>query len=213
MESRSVEHRPVSFVTVEGIEGCGKSTLVAGLSERLRGSGKEIIVTREPGGTRTSDAIRGVFLEPGLDIAPLTEAFLVNAARAQHVLERIGPALAGGALVVCDRFVDSTLAYQGYGRGVDLGLLGRLCEVATGGLVPDITLVLDLPVPISRRRLAVRAGLSDRMELEDEAFHERVREGFLTLARSSPRYHVIDAAKTERAVLEEALAALAELLA
>ena len=105
------------FITVEGIEGCGKSTLVAGLSTRLRGTSTEIIVTREPGGTPTGDAIRKVFLQPGLAVTPLTEALLINASRAQHMVELIEPALRRGATVLCDRFIDSTLAYQGFGRG------------------------------------------------------------------------------------------------
>jgi len=153
-------------------------------------------VTREPGGTPAGDAIREIFLKPGLKIAPLTEALLLNASRAQHVVDLIEPALRRGALVLCDRYVDSTLAYQGYGRGIDLAFLRELCDVATGGLVPDLTFVLDLPVPISRERTAARdGGAGDRMEREDPGFYERVRRGFLDLAERSPRYHVFDATK------------------
>lgn len=195
----------MTFITVEGIEGCGKSTLVAALSERLRASGKETIVTREPGGTPAGDAIRRIFLQPGLEIAPLTEALLVNAARAQHVLDVIEPALRRGAIVLCDRFVDSALAYQGYGRGIDLQMLRELCDTAAGGLVPDLTFVLDIPVPISRERTAARnAGANDRLEGEDSAFHERVRRGFLDLARQAPRYKVIDATKPPEEVAVQA---------
>src|SRR5215469_10178011 len=144
------------FITVEGIEGCGKSTLLAGLSERLRDRGGEIIVTREPGGTPVGDAIRQIFLHKPVEPVPLAEAFLINAARAQHVSEVILPALDRGATVLCDRFVDSTLAYQGYGRGLDLTLLRSICDAATGGLQPDLTVVLDVPVSISRERLRER---------------------------------------------------------
>ncbi|HTU70990.1 MAG TPA: dTMP kinase [Candidatus Baltobacteraceae bacterium] len=199
----------MTFITVEGIEGCGKSTLVAGLSERLRARGREIIVTREPGGTPAGDAIRRIFLEPDLAIAPLTEALLINAARAEHVVELIGPALRGGAIVLCDRFVDSTLAYQGYGRGIDLTFLRGLCEAAAAELVPDLTFVLDVPVAISRERTALRNGIGcDRMEGEDEAFFERVRSGYLELARGQARYRVLDATKAPEELAAQALAAI-----
>ncbi|MGA7570751.1 MAG: dTMP kinase [Candidatus Aquilonibacter sp.] len=202
------------FITAEGIEGCGKSTLVAGLSERLRATGKETIVTREPGGTPVGDAIRQIFLEPGLQVAPLTEALLINAARAQHVVELIEPALRGGAVILCDRFVDSTLAYQGYGRGIDLALLQELCDTASGGLVPNLTFVLDLPVVISRERVASRdGGVADRMEREDQAFYERVRRGFLDLARRAPHYRVLDATKPPEELIAQAFAALTGVLA
>jgi dTMP kinase len=200
----------VKFVTVEGIEGCGKSTLVAGLAERLRAAGKETIVTREPGGTPAGDAIRQIFLEPGLWVTPLTEALLLNAARAQHVVETIDPALRRGAVVVCDRFVDSTLAYQGYGRGIDMTFLRDLCDTAAGGLVPDATIVLDLPVAISRERIALRDGSAgDRMEREDSGFYERVRRGYLELASSSSRYHVLDATKPPEELVAQAYETIA----
>ena len=204
----------MTFITVEGIEGCGKSTLVAGLAERVRARDRETIVTREPGGTPAGDAIREVFLKPGLQIAPLTEALLLNASRAQHVVDLIEPALRRGALVLCDRFVDSTLAYQGYGRGIDLAFLRGLCDAATGGLEPDLTFVLDLPVPISRERAAARdGGAGDRMEREDPGFYERVRHGFLDLAERSPRYHVLDATKPPEDLIAQAYRMLSGVLA
>ncbi len=213
MRSRSVEYRSVTFITVEGIEGCGKSTLVAALSQRLRASGKEIIVTREPGGTPAGDAIREIFLQPGLEIAPLTEALLINAARAQHVLDLIDPALRRGAIVICDRFVDSTLAYQGYGRGIDMKFLRELCNTAAGGLEPDLTFVLDIPVAISRERATARdAGAGDRMEREGSNFYERARDGFLDLAQQAPRYKVIDATKPPEDVAAEAYRTLEALV-
>jgi dTMP kinase len=198
------------FVTIEGIEGSGKSTLLSGLSARLRGEGREIFATREPGGTPVGDAIRKIFLEPGLVIGPLTEALLVNAARAQHVSDAIRPELARGAVVLCDRFVDSTLAYQGYGRGVDLALLQGLCNAATGGLVPDLTFIVDIPVEVSRARLRARQPHADRLEAEDDAFHERVRMGFLELARTSQRYRVFDGQLPADELIELARARIAE---
>ncbi len=203
----------MTFITVEGIEGCGKSTLVAALSERLRASGKETIVTREPGGTPAGDAIRKIFLQPELTIAPLTEALLISAARAQHVLDLIEPALRRGAIVLCDRFSDSTLAYQGYGRGIDLKFLRELGNTATGGLEPDLTFVLDIPVAISRERVAARdAGAGDRMEREGTEFYEWVRRGFLDLAQKSRRFKVIDATKPPEEVAAEAYRKLEALL-
>jgi dTMP kinase len=202
------------FITVEGIEGCGKSTLVAGLTERVRALGREIIVTREPGGTPTGDAIRDVFLQTGLVVSPLAEALLINAARAQHVLELIEPGLRRGAIVLCDRFVDSTLAYQGYGRGIDLGFLREICDAATGGLEPDLTIVLDLPVAISRERTAQRdGGGGDRMNRQDDGFYERARIGFLELARGSSRYRVFDATGEPVELVAQAYDAIAGALA
>ncbi len=196
------------FITVEGIEGCGKSTLLAGLSQRLRATGREIIVTREPGGTPTGDAIRRIFLEPTLRIAPLTEALMINAGRAQHVVETIGPALARGATVLCDRFVDSSLAYQGYGRGLDLAFLRSIAQAATGGLVPDCTVILDIPVTVSRERIRARHDHVDRLEAEGDDFHARVRNGYLELARQAPRYHVFDGTKTPETLVTEVLAVI-----
>jgi dTMP kinase len=192
------------FLTVEGIEGSGKSTLLCGLSDRLRSRGREIFVTREPGGTPVGDAIRALFLDRGVSIAPLTEALLVNAARAQHVTDRIRPELAAGRIVLCDRFVDSTLAYQGYGRGVDLGVLRAMCDAATGGLEPDLTFVLDIPLALSRSRTVARGRAVDRLEAEEDGFHQRVRDGFLALARG-PHYRVLDGTQSQEVLLERAL--------
>jgi dTMP kinase len=192
------------FVVVEGIEGSGKSTLVAGLGARLKAENKNVVVTREPGGTRLGDSVRRIFLDRSLTIEPLAEAFLVNAARAQHVEEVIRPTLAADGIVVCDRFTDSTLAYQGYGRGMDLELLRALCDFAAGGLQPDVVLLVDLPVDAARARLRDRAGAPDRIENEDDAFHERVRRGFLELARH-PRHRVLDGSLPPERLLDDAL--------
>ena len=196
------------FITVEGIEGSGKTTFLAGLTERLRATGQETIVTREPGGTALGDAIRKLFLEPGQKPTPLTEALLVNAARAQHVAEVIRPALERGAVVLCDRFVDSTMAYQGCGRRLDLAVLRSICDAATGGLTPDLTFLLDLTVPQSRARMKQRQNDLDRVELEDDAFHERVREGFLALARGSAHHRVLDGRRPPHELVDEAFEAV-----
>ncbi len=193
------------FVTIEGIEGSGKSTLQRGLIQHFSAGGTAAFATREPGGTVVGDAVRALFLDPATPIAALTEALLVNAARAQHVIAEIGPRLARGEVVVCDRFVDSTLAYQGYGRGLDLAMLQHLCTIATGGLQPDCTLVLDLDVERARARLAGRGGEADRIETEATAFHARVRRGFLDLARGA-RYAVLDAGVAPELLLQHALA-------
>lgn len=196
------------FVTIEGIEGCGKSTLISNLAARLRAQGRDVLTTREPGGTPVGDAVRKIFLEPGLVLTPLTEALLVNAARAAHVADAIQPALRENRIVLCDRFVDSTLAYQGFGRGIDRALLDGLCACATGGLVPDLTIILDLPLKISRERVAARTGVLDRMEAETDGFHERVRSGFLALAGEAARYHVLDATQSPDELASHACALL-----
>lgn len=192
------------FVVIEGIEGTGKSTLLFGLAERLKREGHDVAVTREPGGTPLGDEVREIFLNRATSISPVAESMLVNAARAQHVLDVIRPALAVGRIVLCDRFIDSTLAYQGYGRGLDVEALRAVCELAAGGIEPDLTVLLDLPVSVARVRLRERNVASDRIEREDDAFHERVRKGFLELARA-PKHRVLDAALPAEVLLEEAL--------
>ncbi|MFZ0682957.1 MAG: dTMP kinase [Candidatus Cybelea sp.] len=190
------------FVVIEGIEGSGKSTLHKGLVERFGVEGRDVVVTREPGGTATGDAIRSIFLDRTLTIEPLTEAFLVSAARVQHVAEVIRPALAQDRLVLCDRFTDSTLAYQGYGGGLELASLQRLCDEATGGIQPDLVLLIDLPIDVARARLQERYVL-DRVESRDAAFHERVRQGYLELAKSA-RHRVLDGTLPRDRLLEDA---------
>ncbi|MGC2649700.1 MAG: dTMP kinase [Candidatus Cybelea sp.] len=190
------------FVVIEGIEGSGKSTLHKGLVERFGVEGRDVVVTREPGGTATGDAIRSIFLDRTLTIEPLTEAFLVSAARVQHVAEVIRPALARDRLVLCDRFTDSTLAYQGYGGGLELASLQRLCGEATGGIQPDLVLLIDLPIEVARARLQERYVL-DRVESRDAAFHERVRQGYLELAKSA-RHRVLDGTLPRDRLLEDA---------
>jgi dTMP kinase len=198
------------FLTFEGIEAAGKSTLITALAEDLRARGADILVTREPGGTSLGDLIRGLFLNPGAVIDPLAEAMLMNASRAQLVAEVIVPALRAGRTVVCDRFFDATLAYQGYGRGLDVEMLLELCLIATQRIAPDVTFLLDLPPDVAAARLQAR-GSADRLEREDLAFHRRVREGYRAIAQRFPgRIIVLDAEPGPEAVLAAARTALAE---
>jgi dTMP kinase len=183
------------FVTFEGIEGSGKSTHLGHLAARLRGGGHAVVETREPGGTRAGAAVRELLLgAEGIPLAPLTELFLYCADRAQHVAEVIKPALAAGRIVLCDRFSDSTIAYQGYGRGLDLDALCAMDAGARDGLAPGLTLLLDCPVEVGLRRARQRSAAGDRFERETVEFHERVRAGFLALAKGNPaRFRVLDA--------------------
>jgi len=201
------------FVTLEGIEGSGKSTLLAGMLERMRAGGLDVLATREPGGTPVGDAIRAVVLKPGLHVEPLTEALLMNASRAALVSDVVRPALAAGQIVLCDRYYDSTLAYQGYGRGLDLTMLRGMCAAATGGLDPDLTLILDISPEVSRERVESRPDANDRLDNETVAFFTRARAGFLELAMREPRMRVLDATKPAGALIDEAMALLTQALA
>ncbi len=184
-----------AFVTFEGIEGSGKSTHLRHLGTHLRGLGRGVLETREPGGTAAGAAVRRLLLDSdAVPLSPLAELFLYCADRTQHVDEVIRPALAAGQVVLCDRFSDSTIAYQGYGRGLDLEALRALDARARGGLRPSLTLLLDCPVDEGLRRARGRSGPGDRFERETVAFHERVRAGFLALAAAEPdRFCVLDA--------------------
>ena len=180
------------LVTFEGIEAAGKSTLIAALAEDLRNGGDLVLVTREPGGTPLGDSLRAVFLDPALRIDPIAEVMLLNAARAQLVAHVIAPALKERTIVLCDRFFDATVAYQAYGRGLDLEAVLELCLAATHRIAPELTFLVDVPVEVSRERVRARGG-ADRLEREDAAFHTRVRDGYLELARRfAHRYVVFD---------------------
>ncbi len=181
------------FISFEGIEGCGKSTLMSGVADALRAMDVPLVTTREPGGTELGDRIRAIFLEQVSRIEPFAEALLINASRTHLVSQVIEPALEEGMTVLCDRFTDSTLAYQGYGRGLALEMLEPLCDAATLGLRPDLTFLINIPVEVSRGRLSQRNTYNDRMEREDNEFHERVRRGFLEIAALYPeRIRVLD---------------------
>lgn len=177
------------FITLEGPEGSGKSTQIRYLASALRRAGYSVVRTREPGGTPVAEAIRKVLLlassrEP---VAAETEALLILAARSQHVRHLIKPALDRGAIVLSDRFSDSTMAYQGVARGLSMPWLRKANAVATGGLVPDLTLLLDLPVSIGLARRRRAHGKQNRLDRESERFHRLVRQGFLALAGQEPK--------------------------
>ncbi|MBI4400567.1 MAG: dTMP kinase [Nitrospirae bacterium] len=176
------------LITFEGVEGSGKTTQCHRLAKLLREDGYRVVETREPGGTPLAERIRAVLLGSSAEpIAPECEASLILAARSQHVAQVIAPALREGAVVLCDRFSDSTLAYQGYGRGLNVRVLQSLNRFATGGLTPDLTLLFDIPVAtgLARRRQAEME--QNRLDRETQRFHERVRRGFLALAAHDPR--------------------------
>jgi len=193
---------PGLFVTFEGGEGSGKSTQIARLAERLRSEGRDPVITREPGGTPLAEGIRSLLLDPARPPGALAEALLMEAARAELVAQVIRPALAEGRVVLCDRYADSTLVYQGAGRGLDRAMLRRLNEVATGGLTPDLTLLFDLDHAAGLARRS-RAGESNRLDLEPAAFHARVRAAYLELAREEPgRWVTLDATLTPDALAD-----------
>jgi dTMP kinase len=199
------------FITIEGPEGAGKSTQARRLASALEVAGHSVVLTREPGGTEIGEAIRTILLEQrNHAMLAETEALLHTAARSQHVGEKIRPALANGQIVVCDRFVDSTLAYQGGGRGIAIERLGAIQEIATGGLKPDLKILLDLPVEVGLARRFGASGEINRMDTAGEDFHRRVRATFLQLANEQPDdWIVIDASRNEAEVTEGLLRAVA----
>jgi dTMP kinase len=187
------------FITFEGGEGAGKSTQVRLLAETLKSRGVDVVTTREPGGSPGAEDIRNLLVkgEPGR-WDPLVETLLIYAARADHVAATVKPALARGATVLCDRFMDSTYAYQGAGRGLPRETIRRIESIAVPDLKPDLTLILDLPVETGLRRAAARHGGETRFERFDVAFHERLRETFREIARHHPeRCALIDASQSE----------------
>lgn len=202
------------LITFEGIDGAGKSTQVERLAEYFSGRKMTVVKTREPGGTVISEQIRAILLDPGnRGLGDQTEVLLYAAARAQLIIEVIRPALAAGQVVLCDRFVDSTLAYQGAGRGIPRYELRPVMELATGGLEPDLTILLDLE-PVQGRTRVSRGRTEDRLEQETLEFYQRVRAGFLELAAENPRrIKTIDAAQSPAAVWAEVKAAVDKIFA
>jgi dTMP kinase len=198
------------FITFEGGEGSGKSTQIRLLAQALQEGGAHVLVTREPGGTPAGERIRDILLgrdHPRFD--PMTEMLLHFAARREHLVQVIWPALDRGNVVLCDRFADSTLAYQGYGLGLGEEPVRALYRIAVGTFAPDWTLILDLPVETGLARARKRSGLGDRYEDRDTAFHERLRNAYLALARAEPnRCDVIDASGNIAAVQADILARL-----
>lgn len=206
------------FITLEGVEGSGKTTQAAALASVLRADGRIVTLTHEPGGTRAGEAIRKIFLDPEVSLTVASELLLVLADRAQHVREKLRPEVESGAIVISDRYSDSTVAYQGYGRGFDLKLLAELNRLATDSMVPDLTIVLDCTVDtgLGRTRERVRGTPEhrfDRFEAERAEFHRRVRDGFLAIARAEPdRVRVINSERPLDAVAAEVLAAVRQLI-
>jgi len=191
------------FISLEGGDGAGKSTLADGLERRLRDAGRDVLRTREPGGTTFGEAVRAVVLDPAHpDVSPWAELFLMLAARAQLVHESIRPALDSGKVVLCDRFADASVAYQGIGRGLGFDAVRDLNRRATGGTMPDLTLFLDLDPRTGRAR---QSGEADRMEREELAFHDRVRAGYRQVADAEPgRVKVLDATLSAAEILDRA---------
>lgn len=203
----SQERRRGRFLTLEGPEGAGKTVIAERLAGALAADGVDVVLTREPGGTRLGERLRELLLaRDAAPIDPLVDAFLFNAARAQLVAEVIRPALEAGRVVLCARFADSTLAYQGYGAGVDIGALRQLAAVATGGLVPDRTILLDVAPEAGLRRKT--PDQHTRFEASfDLAFHQRVRAGFLELAGREPdRFVIVDSGRHLEAVFDDVVA-------
>jgi dTMP kinase len=196
------------LISVEGVEGSGKSTQCRRLAAALRDRGREVVLTSEPDGTELGLAVRRVFEGRGSVPTPLTQAFLFMAARQQHVAEVIRPGLARGAVVVSDRYTDATLAYQGYGQGLSLEVIRDLNALATGGALPDLTLVLDLDPAAGMRRIAGRAH--DAFERMDLDFHRRVRQGYLEIARTDKRRVVVLPAEQDPDGLHAAMLAMVE---
>ncbi|MFQ5520087.1 MAG: dTMP kinase [Candidatus Methylomirabilia bacterium] len=199
------------FITFEGIEGAGKTTQLRMLAAWLTGRGFRVIETSEPDGTPLGESVRALFEQNGLALAPITEVFLFLAARQQHVVQVIRPALERGEIVLSDRYADATVAYQGYGRGVDLQTIRELNALATGGIQPDLTFVLDLAAETGIQRLAGRR--LDAFEKMDLAFHRRVRQGYLEIAREEKgRVAVLRAEQPLDALQGEVRAAVEELV-
>lgn len=203
------------FITVEGGDGSGKTTLIRSLSGRIEASGREVMITREPGGIPIAEAIRAVILDrSNTDMDARTEALLYAAARRQHLAQKIVPALQRGAVVVCDRFVDSSLAYQGHARGLGLDAVWEINRFATEDCLPDLTLYLDLDPAVGLQRILDNDQREvNRLDLEAPEFHRRVREGYLLIADKFPdRIVTLDAAATRTEMADEAWRHVAEKL-
>lgn len=201
------------LITFEGIEGSGKSTQIELLHDYLKGKGHEVIRTREPGGTALGEALRKVLLQKDLHVLPLSEVLVFMAVRAQHIEEVIMPALAAGKIVLCDRFTDASYAYQGYGRGVDLGIIGTFNRLVTKGVTPNLTILLDCDVTMGLDRKQINNPQSDRFEEEEVSFHEEIRKGYLKLAEEdAKRFFVINAKTGIDAVQKTIRSRVAQLL-
>lgn len=200
------------FITLEGPDGCGKTTQTKLLVDFLQSRGYPVLHTREPGGTSFAENLRSILLNPRFKISPLAELMLYEASRAQHTDEVVRPALKQGKIVLCERYTDATVAYQGYGRKLDLSTIKKLNAIATDGLLPDLTLVLDIPAKEGLKR-AKNLNKKDRLENEGVAFHNRVRKGYFALAKQEPRrIKVISALDSIESVHDELIAELMKII-
>jgi len=208
------------FITLEGIEGSGKTSQIGSIVDFLKGVGHDCLVTREPGGTGIGQKIRAILLDPqNRNIAPYTELLLYLADRTHHVHAAILPALDAGKTVICDRFMDATLVYQGCARGLDIDLIHQIHDLTLGGLKPDVTFLLDLPVETGLARAwnqinsGQRSGRETRFENESVAFHEKIRTGYLEQARlEKDRFRVVDASRSKERVRDDIVRFLSELM-
>jgi len=201
------------FVSVEGIEGVGKSTAMSYIQGWLKQQGVKFITTREPGGTPLAEEIRSLLLSSHEEsVSDMTELLLMFAARSQNVSQVIQPALAEGLWVLADRFTDASMAYQGGGRGIDLDVIAQLAVMVQGDLVPDCTLLLDAPVEVGRQRIEAKNVELDRIEVEQVAFFERVRQQYLAMAQAHARFQVIDATQSIETVQQSITEHLSGLL-
>lgn len=193
------------LITFEGIEGSGKTTQIKAVSRWLKNKGLGVVLTREPGGTPLADRIRSILLDAkAKGISASMELFLYEVARRDHLSEVILPSLQKGKIVLCDRFTDATLAYQGYGRGLSMKIIEVMNRTATGGLKPDLTFLFDLPVEAGLQRAGKRTRGLDRLEKESKSFHQKVRNGYLTLARKEKRrFKVIHAKESRREIFAQ----------
>ena len=183
------------FITIEGIDGCGKTTQINKLKEYFSKADNSVVFTREPGGVPSAEKIRGILLDKeNTDISPIAEMLLFAASRAIHLEKVIIPAMQQGKIVICDRFIDSSICYQGYGRGLSVDVVRQINEVAIKGTMPDLTILLDIPAIVGAERNNAHADKKDRMEIEGVTFEEKVREGYLKEAKKDPnRFLVVDA--------------------
>lgn len=198
------------FITLEGPEGAGKSTQAGLITEYMASKGMDVVRTREPGGVSISEQLREMLLKPGNKIAPRTELLLYAAGRAQHTSELIMPALKSGKSVICERYTHASMAYQGYGRQLDMALIDNLNEVATMGLSPDLTIIFNIPADEGLKRVSSSERTFDRLESENLEFHQRVRDGYLELSKNDPKVEVVDARLPQEALSKRIIEILRE---
>jgi dTMP kinase len=203
-----MDNRKGKFITLEGPEGAGKSTQASRLAEYLRSKGLEVVKTREPGGVSISEQLRSILLNPDSTIYSRAELMLYAAGRAQHTQELIVPALESGKYVVCERYIHASMAYQGYGRGLDMGLIRELNDIATGGLAPDIVFLFDIDVAEGLQRVKSSDRELDRLEQENLLFHQKVRDGYLEICRASDNMFLLDSSKDSDSIYSEILSVL-----